>query len=99
LEGKGVVYFRDSLHIFRSPDWEDALACALKFGRSHEEVYLNAAGENVEWRLKEVLTLDQLPTSELDGVEVYSRLIETSAWERKGTEDFRPEDSIPSQTI
>jgi hypothetical protein len=92
-------YTMDCLHVFRSLDWQEAFRRALDLGRSHEKKYENADGEAVEWRFKEVVTLDILP-EELDGAEVHSLMLPISTEEgRRMLAPFAPEQSDPSQTI
>ena len=70
--------------VFVSEDWQHAFDRALALGGALERSYTNSSGELVEWRLAEVVTLDELG-DHLDGREVYSY-----------RSDIRPQDRDPS---
>lgn len=86
----------DFVVIFQAIDWETALERALELGRAREEGYLNDAGQEVRWVLKEIVTLDQLAEN-LDGAEVLYQSADVPP-ENSGR-DLRPEDSRPAQTL
>jgi hypothetical protein len=100
VEGGGTSQVADSIHVFRSTDWDAAFERALQIGQSHEREYRNAEGARVRWRLHSVVTLDAIDTTELDGAEVHSMFTDV-------TDDLRvafdaaltPGTSRPSQSI
>jgi hypothetical protein len=99
IEPRGLQRFMDSIYVFRSTDFDDAFRKALDIGRSQERNYLNDADELVEWRLKEVISLDLIRPPSLDGAEVYSEPVEAAAKDFPFDTAFRPEDSNPTQTL
>jgi hypothetical protein len=61
-----------SVRIIAAKNWDDARMRALETGWAAENTYSNSNGDPVEWRLTQVMTLDQLPPGELFGKEVFS---------------------------
>ena len=99
IEPKGLRRFMDSIYVFRSTDFDDAFRKAINIGRSQEKSYLNDADELVEWRLKEIISLDLIKPQSLDGAEVYSEPVEPAASDSLIDNGFHPEDSNPTQTL
>ena len=99
IEPKGLQRFMDSIYVFRSTDFDDAFRKALDRGRSQEKNYLNDADELIEWRLKEIISLDRIKPPSLDGAEVYSEAVEPAAGDSLLDTAFHPEDSNPTQTL
>ena len=99
IELKGLQRFMDSIYVFQSTDFDDAFRKALDIGRSRERNYLNHADELVEWRLKEIISLDLIKPPSLDGAEVYSEPVEPAAGDFRLDTAFHPEDSNPTQTL
>ena len=66
-------HYSDSVFVFRASGWDDARAGAVSIGREHETTYRNVDADVVVWRLKQVLTLDQLGEELTDGREVFCR--------------------------
>ena len=91
--GDEVPTHEDSVIVFRASDWDVALQRAVGLGYEMERKYENVDHVQVERRLVEVRTLDELGASITDGREVYC----TSA-ESAGAPPTRPEDSRPDQT-
>jgi hypothetical protein len=89
----------DSIYVFRGTDFDDAFRKAIDIGRSQEKNYLNDADEIVEWRLKEIISLDLIRPQSLDGAEVYSEPVEPAASDLPFDYAFHPEDSNPTQTL
>lgn len=90
----------DCIHVFRAVDYDDAFKRALSIGRSHEEEYKNAAGQSVRWRCMRVLTLDQMKSHELDGIEIHSELVTIDDDVHiEFEQSFHPEDSEPVETL
>jgi hypothetical protein len=77
--------YNDSVFVVQAPGWENALSRALELGRAQERDYENAEGQRVAWRLIEVLTLDQLGPTLVDGAEVHS--------------SFHPGEPLPFETV
>lgn len=82
--------------VFMSEDWERAFDRALSLARALERSYTNAAGEPVEWRLAEVVTLDELG-HHLDGREVYSYRTDIRPQDRDAS-GFDPASARPAQS-
>lgn len=99
IKPKGLQRFMDSIYVFRSTDFDDAFRKALDIGRSQEKNYLNDADELVEWKLKEIISLDLIKPPSLDGAEVYSEPVEPAARDFLSDTAFHPEDSNPTQTL
>jgi len=99
IEQKGLQRFMDSIYVFRSTDFDDAFRRAIDIGRSQEKSYLNDANEPVEWRLKEIISLDLIRPQSLDGAEVYSEPVEPATSDLLIDNAFHPEDSNPTQTL
>jgi len=99
IEQKGLRRFMDSIYVFRSTDFDDAFRRAIDIGRSQEKSYLNDANESVEWRLKEIISLDLIRPQSLDGAEVYSEPVEPATSDFLIDNAFHPEDSNPTQTL
>jgi hypothetical protein len=90
----------DSVVMFRAVDFPDAFQHALSLGKAREEEYLNGDGERVRWRLTEIISIDQMPRANLDGVEVYSEPVELPIGAIiPFTAQFTPEVSRPTQTV
>lgn len=99
VEPKRLQRFMDSIYVFRSTDFDDAFRKAIDIGRSQEKNYFNDAKELVEWRLKEIVSLDLIRPQSLDGAEVYSEPVEPAASDFLFDSAFNPEDSTPTQTL
>lgn len=99
IEPKRLQRFMDSIYVFQSTDFDDAFRRAIDIGRSQEKNYLNDAKELVEWKLKEIISLDLIRPQSLDGAEVYSEPVETDATDSLFDSAFNPEDSNPTQTL
>jgi Domain of unknown function (DUF4288) len=99
VEQKGLRRFMDSIYVFRSIDFDDAFQRAIEIGRSQEKSYSNDADELVEWRLKEIISLDLIRPQSVDGAEVYSEPVEPAASDFLIDYAFHPEDSNPTQTL
>jgi hypothetical protein len=98
IEGEGAVDTNLVVHVFRAADWDDAFRRALELGVTHNRSYKNNAGETVEWRFAEVLTLDNLGNApDLDGREVHS-LVTGESDPLPFDTSLSPEDSDPGQT-
>jgi hypothetical protein len=98
IEGEGAVDADLVVHVFNAVDWDDAFSRALELGASHNTSYKNDAGQAVEWRFAEVLTLDNLGNSpDLDGREVHS-LLTGKADPLPFDTSLSPENSDPGQT-
>lgn len=92
--------YADSLFIFRAADWDAAKSRAITLGRRIEEEYLNADGCRVRWVLKEILTLDMIQATDIDGAEVYHGRVpleEDVSYPFDAV--FAPEVSQPDQTL
>lgn len=98
VERKRLQRFMDSIYVFQSTDFDDAFRKAIDIGRSQEREYLNDAKDLVEWRLKEIISLDLIRPQSLDGAEVYSEPVEPAASDLIDNA-FHPEDSNPTQTL
>jgi hypothetical protein len=61
-----------SVRLIRAEGWDDAKQRAVIVGRTLERHYENHADEPVDWRLAQVLTLDELPDGPSEAREVYS---------------------------
>jgi uncharacterized protein DUF4288 len=99
VEPKGLQRFMDSIYVFQSTDFDAAFRKAMDIGRSQERNYLNDADELVQWRLKEIISLDLIRPQSLDGAEVYSEPVEPAASDFLIDNAFHPEDSNPTQTL
>lgn len=100
VEDEGAVQYQDTVLLFRAVSFREAFARALQLGREREEAYLNANRQQVIWRLKEILTLDFVSDTDLDGVEVCSDPTELEEDESYPfTAVFDPESSETTQTI
>lgn len=99
VEPKGLRRFMDSIYVFRSTNFDDAFRRAIDIGRSQEKSYLNDADELVEWKLKEIISLDLIRPQSLDGAEVYSEPVEPAANDFLIDNVLHPEDSNPTQTL
>ena len=98
IKGLGLDTFTQSVVVFRAADRDAAFARALALGRALETTYANGDGEEVRWRLAEIVTLDQLKRDDLDGAEVYFTF-EDEPTERLPFETvFHPADSEPRET-
>jgi hypothetical protein len=101
ISAKGLHSYMDSIYVFRSSDFEHAFRKALEIGKSQESHYLNADQQLVEWKLKEILSLDLISSESLEaGAEVYSEPVEPLPSEQILLDyEFDPESSKPTQTI
>jgi hypothetical protein len=90
-------HYADSLVVIRAADWDAAFNRALDVGRNLERSYTNSEGEPVEWRLKEILTLDEIGDELTDGREVYFTRTPLPDGE-PDARTFRPEESRPTQS-
>ena len=100
IESIGAHRYMDSVYLFQSADFEAAFTRALELGRSQEKSYLNADNQQVVWKLKEVVSLDNIAAKSLDGAEVYSEPVDLGDDESiPFYSEFHPEKSQPTQTI
>lgn len=99
IVGQGAVDARDDVFLLQAADWDEAFARALEIGRGREETYINADGEAVVWLFAEVVTLDEVRGSQLDGAEVFSSVTSVPPASKKASEHvFSPEKSTPGLT-
>jgi len=100
VEPEGAQRYMDSVYVFKADDFETAFQRAVDLGKEQEEEYLNAENQIVRWRLKEVISLDVINHTSLDGAEVYSEPVELEVGARLPFDaDFQPEKSLPTQTV
>jgi len=91
--------YNESVVVFRSRSWNDAMKRALHLGRKAQTIYKNGKGQRVRWALVEVITLDLVGGS-VDGKEVTSRFEDrVSARPISPRTRFAPEKSRPGQSI
>jgi hypothetical protein len=99
IEGAGAVDAWDEVFLLRAEDRDEAFTRALEIGRDREETYVNADGESVLWLFAEVVTLDEVRTNHLDGVEVYCSVTSVPTGSKKVSDHvFKPEESTPGST-
>jgi hypothetical protein len=98
---KGLHSYMDSIFIFRCAGFEEAFLRALEIGKSRESRYMNSDQQLVEWKLKEIISLDIISSESLEsGTEVYSEPVEPLPSEQTlSYGEFHPENSKPTQTI
>jgi len=90
----------DSVVIFQAEDWEPAFESALSLGRKMERTYRNVDGEQVAWRLIEIVSLDWIEAGDLNGAEVYSEPVPIEPGNEIPFDAvLTPEESEPTQTI
>jgi hypothetical protein len=99
IETQGLAQYSDSVYVFRSSDFETAFQKALEIGRAGERAYANGAGQRVEWKLAEVISIDIVRADSLDGAEVYSEPVWGSDPSLSLEHEFHPELSMPNQTV
>lgn len=101
IKSRGLQSYADSIYVFRSDDFNDAFRKALAIGKAQESSYLNSDEDLVQWKLKEVISLDAIPSSLLDEwAEVYSEPVEPLPSEQFPFDyEFHPENSKPTQTL
>lgn len=100
VEPEGATRYSDSVLLLQAEDFEHARARALELGRKQEEEYTNPDGQRVRWRLKEIVSLDQLGDTIRDGMEVYSEPADLGREaELPFDAEFHPEQSQPTQTV
>ena len=99
IESKGSTLYMDSIFVFSAKNFKEAFQKSLQLGRDHERRYVNADGEKVLWKLKEIISLDIIRQKDLDGVEVYSELVVPDGEIEPFDSLFYPETSKPTQTI
>lgn len=99
IESQGADTYMDSVYVFHSHDWTTAFQRALELGKRQEEQYLNADNRRVRWRLQQIVTLDWLSTTSLDGAEVYSEPVTVEPNNSIPFDAlFEPEKSQPTRT-
>jgi hypothetical protein len=100
IEGTGATDYMDSVVTFRANGFDDAFHRALELGRREEREYLNRERERVVWRLKEITSLDEIPSQTLDGTEVHCEISEVPESDVVPFDSkFFPERSHPEQTV
>ncbi|MEM9516398.1 MAG: DUF4288 domain-containing protein [Actinomycetota bacterium] len=98
-EGGGLARRWTTVVLVQADDFEDAFRTAVRHGEESEEVYVNAEGAKVRWALERVETLDALPETLVDGVEVYSAAGDDLSDPNIGFETkFNPRASEPGQS-
>ena len=98
IQQTGLQGYSDSVFVFRSADFDSAFLRALQMGREHEEEYTNGDGDRVRRRLAGVVSLDGLRGA-LDGAEVYSEPVPANDPNISFDHEFRPGESVPTQTV
>jgi hypothetical protein len=98
IEDDGIVSANESLILFLAHDYSEAQNRASELGIAREVDYVNSTGKKVSWRLKKIVTLDELDETMEDGREVYSRLIEISPPDISTNSEYGPADSTPYNT-
>src|SRR5271157_4406264 len=91
IETEGLVRYADSLHLFRSREFDQAFKRALEIGRNNEQSYLNGDGHKVVWKLERIVTLDIVRARSLDGAEVYSEFVSAADPNLPVEHTFSPE--------
>jgi uncharacterized protein DUF4288 len=100
IEGETPIMYMDSLLLFRAANWDDAFQRALNLGRSRERQYLNGKNQSVAWKLSRIISLDELGSELIDGIEVYSGPADPTGDEHPShSPTFAPERSTPTQTL
>jgi hypothetical protein len=84
-----------SVLVFRADGFDEAFSKALSLGKELERTFTNGDGQEVQWLLAAVETLDELDDDISDGREVYS--------EPLGPGDgslprIAPDESVPTQS-
>ena len=78
----------ESIRVLLAGSQDEALSKAKKIGRENEVSYNNDAGENVTWRFRRVLEVQDLCEETLyDGVEVFSTLARIEESQNQESED------------
>jgi hypothetical protein len=100
VEPEGGRTLNDCIFMLRAKDFSAAFLKAVEIGEAAQKEYRNTYDQRVLWRFKEVLTLDMIGSTKLDGTEVHSEPIHLDAAEiiPFGSE-FNPHLSKPIQTI
>src|SRR5262249_40074686 len=101
VEPTGGDTLNDRLFLLRAAaDFKADCDRALNIGWSSEQEYRNVYGHRVQWRFMEIVSLDLMPSDDLNGCEVYSEPIHLSGENVIPFEtQFSPETSKPIQTI
>ncbi len=100
IDPEGADEYSDSVFLFRSNDGYTAFERALMLGKAEEKEYVNAEGNRVRYRLKEVISLDCILNQDLDGAEVCCMSMDLEDdTEIPFDASFSPERSRPEQTI
>lgn len=99
IEPKGADTLNDCVVVFKAMDFGPAFDKAVSIGKAKETKYKNTYGQNVAWKLVEVISLDILGPTIRDGLEVYSEPVHLKKKDviPYGTK-FRPRKSL-SKTI
>lgn len=100
IEREGSHRYQDSVVLMLATSFKEAFNRTLEIGRSHEQEFLNADGDRVRWRLKEIISLDILGNEDLDSREVYSQPVDVPQEEHcPFDQEFEPEKSEPTHAI
>lgn len=90
----------DQVYVFRANDFDAAFERALHLGIAGEKAYKNHLSQDVRWRFAEVISLDILPSEDLDSIEIYSEPVHFSDTDALSTNcELNPSKSKPTQTL
>jgi hypothetical protein len=100
MEPDGASLLYDCVHLLRAGDFAAAFEKAVRIGEASQQEYLNWDGRRVQWRLMEVLSLDIIPSDDLDGRVVHAEPIQLDDNRMLPFgATFSPRASKPTQTI
>ncbi|MGE0426118.1 MAG: DUF4288 domain-containing protein [Reyranellaceae bacterium] len=100
IDGPVDDMFDDQIHMFRSTDFDAALARAIELGREQETIFVNGCDQRTQWRLAEVVSLSLLGSGTLgDAIRVHSEPAPMGDDDRVPFDTvFHPERSNPEST-
>jgi Domain of unknown function (DUF4288) len=100
IESAGADTLNDCVFMLKAVDFDVAFDRAISIGYASEKEYRNSQGQLVQWKFKEIISLDIIQSEDLDGREVYSEPIHLANENMIPFEtEFSPKTSKPLQTI
>lgn len=99
-ESVGAGTLNDCLFMLKAKNFDAAFDGAVSIGYASEKEYRNSEGQLIQWRFKEIISLDVIQAKDLDGCEIYSEPVHLDDHDVIPFESkFNPRASKPFQTI
>jgi Domain of unknown function (DUF4288) len=95
----GKTRAEDSVFLVRATEFNEAFKKFLSIGKENETSFQNRLGQEIKKRFAAITTLDIIPQTDLDGVEIKSTPLDEPDTSLTISSPLDPSKSEPTQTI